>query len=244
MKKSIRTRRTRKGKRTTMTKAAKTSWALSELPEVANEEGIPAEQPAPASRLMSGFRAALSLAIAVGAYVVLYGVLEPLYHSTGAAFRALVPLGVEMIMGGAVHQLLRAERMWLASGAALIILACGWTEVDAARAMPEAAKRDRIGQALSHPAQAEDVHTQGAASVEVGRKGNLQLAQNRGAALALQAKRDEDARQRQAAMLDNASQPVPGEGRLAIELAILGAIGSSCFLPLLEDFLRACRSRK
>jgi hypothetical protein len=192
----------------------------------------------------------LSLAVAVGAYSVLYGVLEPLYHGTGAALRALVPLAVEMIAGYAAHAFIGGKlalppglRVLLAVASVAVILACGWTELDAARAAPAVAARDRVGHVLEQAASQQQgtVTTQEAPESE-GRQGKLQHERNQGAALELQGKRDDYSRKLTQQQLANASKTTAEEGRLPTELALLGAIGSASFIPLLEAFLSAVRA--
>jgi hypothetical protein len=200
-----------------------------------------------------GLLTVLSLAVAVGAYSVLYGVLEPLYHGTGAALRALVPLAVEMIAGYAAHQFAAGKvafpaglRALFTCAAVAVILACGWTELDAARAAPVVAARERAGNVLEDARKA--VQAQGKVTTtdppaSEGRHGQYEHEKNQGKAVDLAAAQLGALNQLTQQQLNNAGKTSAEEGRLPTELALLGALGSSCFIPLLEAVLRALGRR-
>jgi hypothetical protein len=197
-----------------------------------------------------GLLTVLSLAVAVGAYSVLYGVLEPLYHSTGAALRALVPLAVEMIAGYAAHQFIAGKvplpaglRVVLALSSVALILACGWTELDAARAAPAVAARDRAGHVLEQAATkaTQEIKLPTGTGKE-GPHGSLRLADAQVGAVDLGKQQLVYSKQLTDQQLANARATTAEEGRLPTELALLGAIGSASFIPLLEAFLRALQA--
>jgi hypothetical protein len=124
-------------------------------------------------------------------------------------------------------------------------LRCPGAEIDAAQTAPAVAARSRdaavLAEAAAKPAQ--EVKQLTGTGKELA-QGAYQLAKTQNAALALQAERDADAKELLAQRRANAKQTTDGEGRLPIELAILGALGSSCSLPLLIAFLRSLERRR
>jgi hypothetical protein len=76
-----------------------------------------------------------------------------------------------------------------------------------------------------------------------GKQGKLEHQRVNAGLVALAAQDRADAKELLNERRANAKETTAGEGRLPIELAILGAIGSSCALPLLAAFLGALRRR-
>lgn len=195
---------------------------------------------------------AAALAVSAGAFHVLFTVLVPMYGVAGAALRACVPLGVEMISGECAVAMIvgRIKLPWpvralLAVLAVVVVLACAKVEINAAQVAPQVAQRQRVDGILAQ-AQADagkPVQLQAAPS-SAGKRGTLRFEDNEHAALALQSSRDAQARDLLAERLAVAKQTTPGEAELPEQLAILGALGSSAAMPLLELLLGALRRRR
>lgn len=187
--------------------------------------------------IVLGILTVMALAVAAGMYVVLHTVLQPMYGDMGAGFRALVPLAVEMIAGFAAHAAF-GKNAWVAVAAALVVLGCASADIEAAHAAPAAAQRQRIEAIQNEPAFRCAPYVQPAGYAGPTKTKELLAQYADGCKSDTKAAAD-----RKAERLASAKASTPGEGRLAIELAILGAIGSSCFLPLLEAFLLAIRRK-
>lgn len=176
-----------------------------------------------------------------GTYGVVRDVMIPMYHA-GAAYRAMIPLGLEMAAAGAAFWLIRKGtglhpmvRGVLTALAMTAVLGCAYVEVVASQVAPAAAEKlekDSILQDAAHPPEVHQETTPG----NVGRQGAYQFEQNQSKALDLQAQRDKRADDIMNKRLEN-TKPIAGADMLPTVLGVLGTLASSCFIPSLETFL-------
>jgi hypothetical protein len=246
---AVRSRERRASARSAGTQAPPPAVATGAQAAVGHGGGIPV----PVLWLL----AAVAGWLTVGAGYVLFGATAPAYGVLGGLLRGPIPLGVEMIAGeGVLWLAIYALRWsWWARGPLIlvcvgIILASGKAELDAAAEAPAAAQRAHVAAVLHQQAQeaarqaGQELKTQDAAA-GTGPQGKLQHEKNQGEVIGLQAKRDERARHLQEEELRQAKASAPpAEGDLLKELALLGALGSACFLPLLGMAWAASRRGK
>jgi hypothetical protein len=185
--------------------------------------------------------------VAVGTYLVLWGVVGQLYPGIPGALRAALPLCVEMLAGALVHWCAAHRGMvsaWLRVPLALVALVviggCVKAELVAADAVPAAAARARVERAQAGPAPACKLELP-VKDDRAGPEARYQYAQNVAAAYAAQRECQADARQHRKDSVSNAQTVAPGEEDLPRLLSLLGAVGSAAFLPLLVAFIRAAR---
>lgn len=223
---------------------------LADLPEPETSGDQAQAVPDDAEVTSLGIRTAMAAGAALGAGKVLLDVLLPTYGLVGALLRAIVPLGLEMIAGHAVVDAFRGRMQvngWLRALvviAGLAVIGGGLAgELVAAQVAPAAAARARVAavQPVSVAACKVDLP---AAPANEGPHAKLQREENAGKALALQAQCLTQAGTQQQQATANAKAVLPGEALLPTILSVLGSIGSSCFLPLLECFMRARRRRQ
>lgn len=215
---------------------------LFELP--AANDAFVAERPSDdvddAPAFVLAIKAAALAVVVVGMYAVLYSILQTIYPGVGGALRAFIPLVVEMVAGGAVHLRgkLTATKLVAAFVGVVLIGGCAYTEILAAAIAPAAMQQARITAIQNEPAFRCAPYAQPA-----GYAGPVKTRELL-AAYEAKCKRDtKAAADNKAARLAAAKATVGGESTLVIALAILGAIGASCFLPALERFVRACGKR-
>lgn len=188
-----------------------------------------------------GITAAVLGGATLGTYGVVHDVMVPMYHA-GAAYRAMIPLGLEMAASGAAFWLIRRGtglhplvRGVLTALAMTAVLGCAYVEVVASQVAPAAAQKQEKDSILADAAHPAEVH-QETTPDNVGKKGAYQFEQNQSKALDLQAQRDKRADDIMQKRLDN-TKPIEGADKLPTVLGVLGTLACSCFIPSLETFL-------